>query len=62
MPPFHFTAVVGADVAVPAKALHVLLRVGRTNLLLRNIVRIPVVELEASEIETSELGAASGGL
>lgn len=57
--PFAALAAVGVIAPQPQqqpatadKALHVQLRVGRTNLLLRSIDRQPVMELEASEIKT----------
>lgn len=37
---------------VPTRALHVALKIGKTNVLVRNLLRTPVLELEATEIKT----------
>lgn len=52
----HFIALymLPAGAAPAARALQLSLSVGKTNLLLRNLLRTPILELEAAKINLGE--------
>jgi len=45
-----------AEPPPPPKAMHLSVRVGQTNLLVRNLLRTPILEVEMKEVKIGELG------